>query len=206
MRRLCCGGGLISPRNPTWIVIRKQHHSKVGAVLRPTTYLANETEGPTPVHDMCKSTSRVYILYMTSLTDLDRQLLSALREDGRASVASLARRLGVARATINSRLARLTATGTIVGFTARVRDELDPLSIHAITLVAVEGRSADKVIRQLRGFPEITALHTTNGGWDLVAELRADSLAGFDSVLGRLRAVEGILNSETSLLLSSVLR
>ncbi|WP_411733580.1 Lrp/AsnC family transcriptional regulator [Paeniglutamicibacter sp.] len=147
-----------------------------------------------------------YIVHMTSLTDLDRRLLSALREDGRAPVASLARTLGVARATVNSRLERLLATGTIVGFTARVRDEVDPLAIHAIAFIAVEGRSADKVIRQLRGFPEITALHTTNGGWDLVAELRTESLGGFDQVLGRIRGVEGIVNSETSLLLSSVLR
>ncbi|WP_298253839.1 Lrp/AsnC family transcriptional regulator [uncultured Arthrobacter sp.] len=143
---------------------------------------------------------------MTGLTDLDRRLLSALREDGRASVASLARRLGVARATVNSRLERLIATGTIMGFTARVRDEVDPLTIHAIAFIAVEGRSADKVIRQLRGFPEISALHTTNGGWDLVAQLRTESLGGFDQVLGRIRGVEGVVNSETSLLLSSVLR
>lgn len=145
-------------------------------------------------------------MYNSSLTDLDRQLLSALREDGRASVASLARNLGVSRATVNSRIERLMTSGTIVGFTARVRDELDPLAIQAITLIAVEGRSAEKVIRQLRGFPEIRALHTTNGGWDLVAELRAESLNAFDKVLGRLRGIEGIVNSETSLLLSSVLR
>lgn len=143
---------------------------------------------------------------MTTLTDLDRQLLSALREDGRESVASLARRLGVARATVNSRLERLLASGTIVGFTARVRDEVDPLTIRAVTLIEVEGKSANKVIRELRGFPEITALHTTNGGWDLVAELATEDLGGFDNVLGRIRNVDGIVNSETSLLLSSVLR
>ncbi|GAA5192003.1 Lrp/AsnC family transcriptional regulator [Arthrobacter gyeryongensis] len=145
-------------------------------------------------------------IFMAALTDLDRQLLSALREDGRASVASLARKLGVARATVNSRLERLVSSGTIVGFTARVRDEVDPLAIRAIALIAVEGRSADKVIRQLRGLPEIWALHTTNGGWDLVAELRTESLSDFDQVLGRIRGIEGIVNSETSLLLSSVLR
>jgi DNA-binding Lrp family transcriptional regulator len=143
---------------------------------------------------------------MITLTDLDRQLLSALREDGRVSVASLARQLGVARATVNSRLDRLLTSGTIVGFTARVRDEVDPLTIRAVTLIEVEGRSANKVIRELRGFPEITALHTTNGGWDLVAELATEDLGGFDNVLGRIRNVDGIVNSETSLLLSSVLR
>lgn len=148
----------------------------------------------------------MYIMFMTTLTDLDRRLIAALREDGRAPVATLARSLGVARATVNSRLERLIANGTIVGFTARVREEVDPLAIHAIAFIEVEGRSTDKVIRALRGLAEITSLHTTNGGWDLVAELRTGSLGGFDKVLGQIRSVEGIVNSETSLLLSSVLR
>ncbi|WP_026532801.1 Lrp/AsnC family transcriptional regulator [Arthrobacter sp. H41] len=143
---------------------------------------------------------------MFTLDDLDRRLLSALRKDGRAPVASLARSLGVARATVNSRLERLIATGTIVGFSVRVRDELDPLAIRAVSLLAVEGRATSTVIGQLRGLPEITALHSTNGGWDLVAELQTESLAAFDQLLGRIRSIDGVINSETSLLLSSVLR
>lgn len=153
-----------------------------------------------------KRRCRLYIVSMPLLDDIDRRLISALREDGRAPVAELARKLGVARATVNSRLERLVSSGTVVGFTVRVRDELDPLAIHAVSLIAVEGRSTDRVIRQLRGFPEISALHTTNGGWDLVAELRTQDLAGFDDVLGRIRSLDGVVNSETSLLLSSVLR
>ncbi|BCT74981.1 AsnC family transcriptional regulator [Sinomonas cyclohexanicum] len=143
---------------------------------------------------------------MPDLTDLDRRLLSALREDGRESVANLARRLGVTRATVSSRIDRLVASGTIVGFTARVREEVDPDEVRAVTLIEVEGRSTGSVIAALRGLPEITALHTTNGRWDLVAELRTDSLRGFDALLGRIRGIEGIVNSESSLLLSSVLR
>lgn len=148
----------------------------------------------------------MYLVCMNSLDELDRRLLSALREDGRMPVVELARRLGVARATVTSRLERLTASGTIVGFTVRVRDETDPLAVRAMTLIEVEGRTTDKVIRELRGFPEIRSLHTTNGGWDLVAELGAETLAHFDQVLGRIRSIKGVLNSETSLLLSSVLR
>lgn len=121
-------------------------------------------------------------------------------------VAELARTLGVARATVTTRLDRLSESGTIIGFTVRVRDELDPLAVRAISLIEVEGRTTDEVIRRLRGFPEIRSLHTTNGGWDLVAELGAESLAHFDQVLGRIRSIEGIVNTETSLLLSSVLR
>jgi DNA-binding Lrp family transcriptional regulator len=143
---------------------------------------------------------------MAVLDDLDRRLLAALREDGRAPVASLARTLGVARATVNSRIDRLVASGIIVGFSVRVRDELEPLAIHAISLIVVEGRTTDDVIFGLRGLPEVIALHTTNGGWDLVAELRTENLAEFDRVLGRIRSIDGVVNSETSLLLSSVLR
>ena len=140
------------------------------------------------------------------MDDIDRRLLSALREDGRMPVAELARRLGIARATVTSRIDRLISSGTIVGFSVRVRDELDPLEVRAMTLIEVEGRTTNLVIRALRGIPEIRSLHTTNGGWDLVAELGAEPLAHFDSVLGRIRSIEGVVNSETSLLLSSVLR
>ncbi|GMA28635.1 Lrp/AsnC family transcriptional regulator [Arenivirga flava] len=143
---------------------------------------------------------------MSDLSDLDRRLLAALREDGRMPVAELARRLQVARATITTRLDRLVTSGVIVGFSVRVRDEAALDRIRAVSLIEVEGRSTDAVIRTLRGFPEIAALHSTNGAWDLVAELHVDTLAEFDRVLGRIRGVDGVINSETSLLLSSVLR
>lgn len=143
---------------------------------------------------------------MSALDDLDRRLLAALRADGRASSASLARSLGVSRATVSARIDRLVENGTIVGFTARVRDESDPLTIHAVSLIEVQGHTTDAVIRRLRGVPEIIALHTTNGGWDLVAELRTGTLGDFDRLLGLIRSTEGVLNSQTSLLLSSVLR
>jgi DNA-binding Lrp family transcriptional regulator len=141
---------------------------------------------------------------MSPLDDLDRRLLAALRVNGREPVASLARDLGVTRSTINSRLNRLVSSGTIVGFGVRIREDRDPNEIRAITLIEVEGRATDRVIRSLRGFPQVEALHSTNGGWDLVAELRTESLAEFDRLLGQLRGVEGVVNSETSLLLSSV--
>jgi len=67
----------------------------------------------------------------------------------------------------------------------------------------VAGRATSAVIRNLKEIPELHMLHTTNGGWDLIAELRADSLGDFDRVLREVRLIDGVLNSETSLLLSS---
>jgi DNA-binding Lrp family transcriptional regulator len=129
-----------------------------------------------------------------------------LRADGRASVASLARELQVSRATVTARMERLSERGVIVGFTVRLREEVDLGAVHAISLIEVENRALDSVIRALRSFPEIQSLHTTNGGEDLVAELYTADLAAFDALLGRLRRVEGVVNSHTNILLASVLR
>lgn len=141
---------------------------------------------------------------MASLDDLDRRLIAALRTNGREPVASLARILGVTRATVDSRIERLVQSGTVVGFTVRIREDNDPGVVEAISFIEVEGRATSDVIRALRGFPEVSSLHTTNGAWDLVAELRTRSLSEFDRLLGRIRSIPGVLNSETSLLLSSV--
>jgi DNA-binding Lrp family transcriptional regulator len=142
---------------------------------------------------------------MLTLDELDRQLLAALRANGREPIASLARMLGVTRATVTSRLDRLMSSGTVIGFSVRVREELDPDSVRAIALIEVKGRSTSFVIDKLRGLSEIHSLHTTNGGWDLVAELRTNSLGSFDRLLGQIRSIDGVVNSETSLLLSSAL-
>lgn len=137
------------------------------------------------------------------MDDTDRQLLSLLRDDARASVASLAKVLRVSRGTVQNRLARLEADGTITGYTVRLKPQAEGHRIRAFMTVAVEGNRTAAVLTALRGDPAVSALHTTNGRWDMVAELQADSLEAFDSVLSRIRLLEGIANTETSLLLST---
>jgi DNA-binding Lrp family transcriptional regulator len=137
------------------------------------------------------------------MDDLDRQLISELRANARATVASLAKKLRVARGTVQNRINRLEKEGTILGYTVRLRPKVDEHRIAALMTIAVEGNRQESVIRTLRGDPAVTELHTTNGRWDLVAGLRADSLEAFDQVLGRIRLIEGISGTETSLLLST---
>ncbi|HAT86147.1 Lrp/AsnC family transcriptional regulator [Cohaesibacter gelatinilyticus] len=134
---------------------------------------------------------------------LDRELISLLRSDGRASLSKLAEILGVSRGTVQNRLDRLMESGALLGFTVRVREDYDLDGIRAVMLIEVVGKSTSQVIRRLRGMPEMRALHTTNGAWDLVAEIQAPSLPDFDRVLREVRLVEGVLNSETSILLST---
>ncbi len=137
------------------------------------------------------------------MDDTDRRLIALLRANARATAASLAKTLHVARGTVQNRIAKLERDGTIAGYTVRLKPQADQHRIAAFMSIAVEGNRADSVLRTLRGDPAIEALHTTNGRWDIVAQLRADSLEAFDRVLGRIRQVEGIASTETSLLLSS---
>ena len=133
----------------------------------------------------------------------DRKLLSLLRDDARVPVATLAKSLKVARGTVQNRLARMEADGTIVGYTVKLKPQVEEQTIRALMTVAVEGNRTDEVLRALRGDPAVCALHTTNGRWDIVAELGTDSLEAVDRVLGRIRLIDGISNTETSLLLST---
>jgi len=137
------------------------------------------------------------------MDDVDRRLIALLRDDGRASVAALAKQLGVARGTVQNRLAKLEAGGTIVGYSVRLKPQHEEQRIRGLMTVAVEGNRAEAVLKALRGEPAVTALHTTNGRWDIVAEVRADSLQAFDAVLTRIRQLDGIASTETSLLLST---
>jgi DNA-binding Lrp family transcriptional regulator len=134
---------------------------------------------------------------------IDRQLLSLLRNDARITVADMAKAVGVSRGTVQNRISRLESGGIVLGYTVRLRSSADDHSIRALMTVAVEGNRTDEVLRALRGDPAVCALHTTNGRWDIVAELRTDSLEAVDRVLSRIRLIDGISNTETSLLLST---
>jgi DNA-binding Lrp family transcriptional regulator len=133
----------------------------------------------------------------------DRRLLSLLRDDARMPIAAMAKSLGVSRGTVQNRLARLEADGTVLGYTVRLKNASDDERIRAFMTVAVEGNRTDEVLKALRGDPAVCALHTTNGRWDIVAELRTESLEAVDRVLGRIRLIDGISSTETSLLLST---
>ena len=137
------------------------------------------------------------------MDDLDHRLLALMRSDARRSIASLAAELDASRATVRARLDKLVRSGVIGGFTIVVRDPSERNHVRAVTLIAVEGKGVEKVMRRMHGFPEVRRLHSTNGRWDIVAELRADSLEGFDRALARIRLIEGISQTETSLLLST---
>ncbi|MGI9353355.1 MAG: Lrp/AsnC family transcriptional regulator [Rhizobiaceae bacterium] len=141
---------------------------------------------------------------MIDLNANDRRLISVLKGDSRASVTTLAGRLGLSRATVQSRMDRLVSNGVIKRFTIDLAAEAENEVIRAVTTIEIQGSISQSIIKSLRQIPEIAALYSTNGAWDLVAHIETSSLPEFDRVLQQIRQVKGVLSSETSLLLDTV--
>lgn len=137
------------------------------------------------------------------MDELDQGLIALLRRDGRTPAAALAKALKVSRGTVQNRIDRLMTQGVILGFTVRLNPGAEPGRIRAVMTIAVEGRRAPAVLRALQGVPAVDAVHTTNGRWDMVADLSAADLGAFSEALDAIRAIDGIASTETSLLLQT---
>ena len=149
---------------------------------------------------------KIIRLFEMDLTLQDRRLLTALKQDGRASITRLAQTLGQSRATVQARLDRLTQSGVIQRFTIEVdaAAAADADMIRAVMMIELEGVMTRSVTRLLKQMPAIVSLHSTNGTWDLVAQIETVNLPEFDRVLREIREIKGVLNSETSLLLNAI--
>jgi DNA-binding Lrp family transcriptional regulator len=137
------------------------------------------------------------------MDDLDRKLIALLRADSREPASAIAARLKVSRGTVQNRIERLRAQGVIQGFTIRTRPELEEQRVRAIMGIAIEGERSAAVVRAMKGVPEVAAIHTTNGRWDLICELDTGSLAEFSRTLDHIRTIDGIASTETSILLAT---
>jgi DNA-binding Lrp family transcriptional regulator len=114
------------------------------------------------------------------MDELDRDLLGLLRVDARTSTATLAKALGVSRGTVVNRMARLEKNGTVVGFTVALGAGARDSEVKAWISIAVEGDKTREVTR-------------------LLAEVCATSNADLSEVLDRIRNINGIASSETSI-------
>lgn len=134
---------------------------------------------------------------------LDRELIARLRANARTPVADLAHALKVSRSTVSNRMAKLEREGVVTGYTVLLKPDSHTHRIVAWMSIQIEGNDSRRVMLSLLGEPGVTALHGTNGRWDALAELQADSLAELSNVLERVRLIKGIQNTETSIHLSN---
>ncbi|PQO23640.1 AsnC family transcriptional regulator [Rhodobacteraceae bacterium WD3A24] len=131
------------------------------------------------------------------MDELDRALIAQLSGNARMSLATLARRLGVARSTAQARLERLERSGRIAGYTLRLGEEVREGRIGATVLLQIEPRAQAGVLARLRALPEVERIHTTSGRFDLLVQLVAATPAALDGVLDRIGAATGVRSSES---------
>ena len=134
---------------------------------------------------------------------LDRNLLAELAKDARLPVATLARRLDVARSTVQARLERLERSGVIAGYTVKLGEAARQGRIRATVLLTIEPHAQAQVLARLRARTEVERIHTTSGRFDLLVQVAAHSTAALDDVLDVIGETAGVRASESLIHLST---
>lgn len=137
------------------------------------------------------------------LTGADEALLATLREDARASTAQIARRLGVSRTTVQSRIEKLERQGVIAGYTVRVHDEVERGYIRAHIMITVMPKQMLQVVKALQAIPEVRELHSVSGPYDLVAMGMAATVGDIDVLTDRIGALDGVERTTSAIVLAT---
>ncbi|MEP7181961.1 MAG: Lrp/AsnC family transcriptional regulator [Betaproteobacteria bacterium] len=136
------------------------------------------------------------------LTTEQQRLLALLRRNGRESTASLARKLGVARTTVQERIGRLERDGVIAGYTVRVSEGFARHRIQAHVLIEVDPKKGDGVIRALEAATAVRALYALSGVFDYELVVEGGSTQEIDGILDAIGRIDGIERTQTSIVLS----
>ena len=137
------------------------------------------------------------------LDDTDRALLALLRDNARATTAELARKLGLARTTVQSRLSRLEQTRTVVGYTVVVPAEAEAALVRAHVLITARPKQGAAIEAALQRIAEVRKLYSVSGPFDLIAVLAADSIGALDRLIDRIGALDGGERTTSAIVLST---
>ncbi len=137
------------------------------------------------------------------LTDIDRQLLSMLRQDSRQPVTKLAADLGLSRANVYARLSRLEEEGVIQGYTVRLGNDYGRRLIRAQVMIKVQLKLAKVTEDELAAIAELSALHAISGEYDLIAVIEAETVSELNSLIDRIGALDGVERTTSSILLAT---
>jgi DNA-binding Lrp family transcriptional regulator len=136
-------------------------------------------------------------------TEADMALIALLRENARASTAELARRLGVSRTTVQSRIERLERSGIIAGYSVRLTPDHEKHLVRAHVLVTALPKLSAAVEAVLRRIPEVRTLHSVSGSFDMIIIVEASSVRDLDMLIDRIGALDGVERTLSSIILST---
>ena len=141
----------------------------------------------------------------TPLDPLDHQLIQLLKVNARLPMVKLAKALGCARSTAQLRLKALEDRGVITGYTVGVKVARASSSISAMVLISIESKNEPEVVRALTRRHEIVKLYSVSGRYDLCAMLSTESTHELDAVIDKVRAIKGVVDTFSTILLSTKL-
>ena len=139
-----------------------------------------------------------------ALDALDRRLIDALRTDGRASYAELARAVGLSSSAVHERVAKLESSGVIMGYRAVVAPSAIGLGVTALIGIEPGETSTDaEVVEALGSMPEVESCYGVAGDEAYVVKVRVPTVDDLHLLLGRLRAISGVARTRTTVVLST---
>jgi DNA-binding Lrp family transcriptional regulator len=136
------------------------------------------------------------------MRDGDTKLIALLKANAREPTASLARKLGLARSTVQERIARLEREGLIKGYTLRLAEEADSRRLRAVVMISADPKQAERVSAELRRMPEVHSLCAVSGAFDMIANVEAETPARMDAALDRIGRAHGVARTVSSIILS----
>jgi DNA-binding Lrp family transcriptional regulator len=136
------------------------------------------------------------------MRDTDAKLISLLKANAREPTASLARKLGLARSTVQERIARLEREGTIKSYTVRLSEDAERENLHAVVMITTDPKQADRVAAELKRMTEVRSLSAVSGAFDMVAMVETDTTARMDAIIDRIGRAHGVARTVSSIILS----
>ena len=131
----------------------------------------------------------------------DAKLIALLRANAREPTASLARKLGLARSTVQERIARLEREGTIKGYTVKLSEDAIG-HLKAVVMISTDPKQAERVGAELKKMTEVCSLAAVSGASDLIATVEVESPARLDAALDRIGRIHGVARTVSSIVLS----
>lgn len=137
------------------------------------------------------------------LDDLDRQILAALRQDGRRTFTDLGQALGLSTPTVKRRVDRLEARGIIRGYAAVVDSTATGQGIEAIVEVYCAERTAPRdVVEAIEHLPEVLSAVTVSGDPDAILRVQVDDVRHLERIVEDLRRQPMVVRTRTMVVLS----
>ncbi len=143
---------------------------------------------------------------ISTLGTKDRELLAILSENAREQTATIARRLGLSRTTVQAKIDRLERDGVIAGYGVKLSDAYESGMVKAHVLITIAPKTLARITTELHAISAVRTLHSVSGSFDLIAVVEATSIAELDHLIDRIGEIEGVERTLSSIILSTRIR